>query len=150
MQPDVASMFLRMRKDLDDLVSKKLANPEVDIYDEGRLLMKAVYEVLEADRCQGSFTFGRKAKKPLALPKLADVTDVKGLLQTVLMKAGKKPPQYKTRMIKGHQYQSSIEVKGRGFTGEPAPSKKQAEKNVSTMALEWITGLSKTKKERMA
>ena len=149
MEREVASMYLRLRKELDELLSKKLANPEMDVYEEGMPLMRAVFEVLQADRCQGSFTFGRKAKNQKSTTQV-DVTDVKGLLQTVLLRAGKKPPVYKTRMVKGHQYQSSIEVKGRGFTGEPASSKKAAEKNVSTMALEWITGLSKSKKERLA
>ena len=79
-----------------------------------------------------------------------DVTNVKGLLQTVLLRAGKKPHVYKTRMVKGHQYQSSIEMKGRGFTREPASSKKTIEKNVSTMAYEWITGFSKSKKKWLA
>jgi len=150
MQPEVASMYLRLRNELDELLTKKLENPEVDIFDDGRLLMKAVFDVLEADRCEGSFTFGRKVKIQPSMPKPMDVTDVKGLLQTLMMRAGKKAPQYRTRMVKGHQYQSSVEVKGKLFTGDPAPSKKQAEKNASSLALEYLTGLSMTKKERMA
>jgi ATP-dependent RNA helicase DHX36 len=145
MDPSVALMYLRLRKELDDLISRKLANPELNIFEEGKVLMRAVFEVLDADQCEGSFTFGRKLKTPRPLSK-SDSSDVKGLLQTVLQRAGKKPPVYRTRMMKGQLYQSSIEVKGRGFTGDPAISKKLAEKNVSTMALEWLTGLSKPKR----
>lgn len=145
MEPSVALMYLRLRKELDDLISRKLANPELNIYEEGKVLMRAVFEVLDADRCEGSFTFGRKVKAPKPLSK-SDTSDVKGLLQTLLLRAGKKPPVYRTRMVKGQLYQSSIEVKGRGFTGEPATSKKLAEKNVSAAALEWLTGLSKPKR----
>lgn len=145
MEPSVALMYLRLRKELDDLISRKLANPELNVYEEGKVLMRAVFEVLDADQCEGSFTFGRKAKTPKPASK-SDKSDVKGLLQTLLLRAGKKPPVYKTRMLKGQLYQSSIEVKGRGFTGEPATSKKLAEKNVSAVALEWLTGLSKPKR----
>lgn len=142
MEPNVALMYLRLRKELDDLISRKLANPGLNIYEEGKVVMRAVFEVLDADQCQGSFTFGRKVKAPKPLSK-SDSSDVKGLLQTLLLRAGKKPPVYRTRMVKGHLYQSSIDVKGRGFTGEPATSKKLAERNVSATALEWLTGLSK-------
>lgn len=144
MEPGVALMYLRLRKELDDLIIRKLANPELNVYEEGKVLMRAVFEVLDADRCDGSFTFGRKVKTPKPLSK-SDTSDVKGLLQTLLQRAGKKVPVYRTRMLKGQLYQSSIEVKGRGFTGDPASSKKQAERNVSTVALEWLTGLSKSK-----
>lgn len=146
MEPEVASMYLRLRKELEDLTSRKLANPELDVYDEGRVLMRAVFEVLDADQCEGSFTFGRKVKQPKPLSRSGDTSDVKGLLQTLLLRAGKKPPVYRTRMVKGQLYQSSIEVKGRGFTGEPSSSKKMAEKNVSAAALEWLTGLSKPRR----
>jgi len=145
MEPSVAHMYLRLRNELDDLISRKLANPELNIFEEGKFLMRAVFEVLDADQCEGSFTFGRKVKAPKPLSK-SDTADVKGLLQTVLTRAGKKPPVYRTRMVKGHLYQSSIDVKGRGFTGEPATSKKRAEMNVSAAALEWLTGLSKSKR----
>ncbi|XP_024401897.1 DExH-box ATP-dependent RNA helicase DExH3 [Physcomitrium patens] len=146
MEPSVALMYLRLRKELDDLISRKLANPEMSIYEEGKVLMRAVFEVLDADQCEGSFTFGRKVKASKPLTRSSDSSDVKGLLQTLLLRAGKKPPVYRTRMVKGNLYQSSIEVKGRGFTGDPASSKKVAEKNVSAMALEWLTGLSKPKR----
>ncbi|KAG0562821.1 hypothetical protein KC19_9G173900 [Ceratodon purpureus] len=145
MEPSVALMYLRLRKELDDLISRKLANPELNIYEEGKVLMRAIFEVLDADQCEGSFTFGRKVKSSKPLSK-SDTSDVKGLLQTLLLRAGKKAPVYKTRMVKGQRYQSSIEVKGRGFTGDPATSKKLAERNVSTMALEWLTGISKSKR----
>ena len=145
MEPSVALMYLRLRKELDDLISSKLANPELNIYEEGKVLMKAVFEVLDADQCEGAFTFGRKVKTPKPMSK-SDTTDVKGLLQTILQRAGKKPPVYRTRMVKGGLYQSSIEVKSRGFTGDPATSKKLAERNVSAVALEWLTGLSKPKR----
>lgn len=122
----------------------QLANPQLDVYKEGGNLMTGFLNLVHGDDCEGKWVYGRKPAK-VDPPKLFDFLDVKTLLFNLLRKSSKKMPVYKTREMKGNQFQSVIEVKGHVFLGQPAVGKKQAERNASEVALEWLTGVSISK-----
>lgn len=49
MELSVVFMYLRLWKELDDLILRKLVNLEMSIYEEGKVFMRVVFEVLDVD-----------------------------------------------------------------------------------------------------
>ncbi|KAL3685906.1 hypothetical protein R1sor_003928 [Riccia sorocarpa] len=137
-EPEVASTILMLREELDELIQKKLEDPKLDIHQEGPYLIQAVLALLHGDQCEGRFVFGRKAsvKKDRSSPE--PLEDVKGQLQQLVQRGGRAAPRYKTKGVARGAFQSTVLVKGKTFLGKPASSKKQAEKNASRVALEWV------------
>jgi ATP-dependent RNA helicase DHX36 len=64
MEPELAEIYLKIKEDLDELIQKKLQNPNMDIYKDGHHLLQAFHELLLADQCNGRFVFGRQVKRP--------------------------------------------------------------------------------------
>ncbi|CAM6093452.1 unnamed protein product [Calypogeia fissa] len=146
MPRDVATTILMLRDELDDLVLRRLRDPNMDLNEDASLLLEATVELLRGDDCTGTFVYGRKASVPQAKqtgqqqqqPKGTE-GDIKGLLQQLVQKGGKfPPPKYKTKEAARGGFQSTVLVKGKSFLGKPAPNKKQAEKNASSLAIEWF------------
>ncbi|KAJ7527492.1 hypothetical protein O6H91_16G057600 [Diphasiastrum complanatum] len=145
MSSEMATTVLRLRQELDSMLHKKLANPALDIYSESQYLMEAILELLHGDNCEGTFVFGKqlKIKKSAASADTSsnkDNTDLKGYLQTLLQRAGYQIPKYQTKSLKGH-FVSCVEARGKRFIGEPASSKRLAEKSAAAAAVEWFLGL---------
>ncbi|XP_024515116.1 DExH-box ATP-dependent RNA helicase DExH3 [Selaginella moellendorffii] len=145
MKVDVANTVMRLRQEMDKLILRKLANPSMDIYTENKELVDAAFELMRGDDCSGSFVFGRATKgsgfsKGSAELQDKGTPDTKGILQTLVQRAGFAVPTYQTRSS-GSQFISCVVVRGKKFIGEPAESKKQAEKNAAAMAAEWLTSL---------
>ncbi|KAL2652355.1 hypothetical protein R1flu_020483 [Riccia fluitans] len=137
MDPELATMILRLREELDELIQRKLEHPKLDVHGEGNYLVQAVLELLHGDHCEGRFVFGRKASVKEDKTSQEPQENVKGLLQQ-LVKRGP-APMYKTKRVSRGGFQSTVMVKGKIFLGKPASSKKQAEKNASKVALEWFS-----------
>ncbi|KAG6543957.1 hypothetical protein Mapa_014581 [Marchantia paleacea] len=140
MDRDLATMILMLRVELDELVQRKLEDPEMDIHTEGYNLIEAILELLHGDECQGKFVYGRKiaSHSQKDKPVQEEEEDVKGLLQQLVQRGGKAPPKWKTKAHSCGGFQSTVIVRSKSFLGKPASSKKQAEKNASKVALEWV------------
>lgn len=109
--------------------------------------MLAVQELVAGDQCEGRFVFGRDTKRPsqpqLEENKLSkDGTNPKSLLQTLLMRAGHSPPNYKTKHLKTNEFRALVEFKGMQFVGKPQRNKTLAEKDAAVEALAWLTHTS--------
>ncbi|KAL2653940.1 hypothetical protein R1flu_022068 [Riccia fluitans] len=138
MDPDLATMILMVRDEMDELIQRKLEDPKLDFHEEGKYLVEAVLELLHGDQCEGQFVFGRKASGKKDKTSQETQEDVKGFLQQLVQRGGKPAPRYKTKGMSRGGFQSTVMVKGKAFLGKPASSKKQAEKNASKVALEWL------------
>ncbi|EPS71150.1 hypothetical protein M569_03608, partial [Genlisea aurea] len=126
-----------------------LQQPGIDIHTEGKYLMHAVEELVAGDQCEGRFVFGRQAKKKPPSSSASkeeqftkDGSNPKGLLQTLLMRAGHSPPKYKTKHLKSNEFRAMVEFKGMQFVGKPKRSKVLAEKDAAIEALAWLTHTS--------
>ncbi|KAL3685927.1 hypothetical protein R1sor_003949 [Riccia sorocarpa] len=60
-QPEVATTIMLLREELDELIQKKLEDPNLNILEEGPYLIEAVLALLHGHHCEGHFVFGRKA-----------------------------------------------------------------------------------------
>lgn len=124
-------------------------NPKLDINNHNELL-SAVRLVVADDQCDGRFVFGRriptpskkevkvKSKDTLFLSSGSD--NSKNHLQTLLSRAGHEPPTYKTKQLKNNKFRSTVIFNGLDFVGQPCSSKKLAEKDAASEALQWLTG----------
>lgn len=103
------------------------------------------------DQCDGRFVFGRRIPTPSNKEfktKSRDSTfltssggdNAKNELQTVLSRAGHQPPAYKTKQLKNNKFRSTVIINGLDFVGQPCTSKKLAEKDAASEALQWLTG----------
>ncbi|XP_071703455.1 DExH-box ATP-dependent RNA helicase DExH3 isoform X2 [Rutidosis leptorrhynchoides] len=151
MDPSLAESFVKLKQELDQLLQKKLKDPNIDIHKEGKYLMLAVQEIVSGDQCDGRFVFGRESKR------LKESTDndnftrdganPKSLLQTLLMRAGHTPPKYKTKHLKTNEFRALVEFKGMQFVGKPKRNKQLAERDAAVEALGWLTQTSGSNKQ---
>ncbi|CAH9086962.1 unnamed protein product [Cuscuta europaea] len=143
MDPSLAACYMNLKEQLDELLQKKLEDPDKDMHKEGRYLMLAVQELVSSDQCEGRFVFGRESKKPKESSNddrfTRDGTNPKSLLQTLLMRAGHHPPKYKTKHLKTNEFRALVEFKGMQFVGKPKRNKVLAEKDAAIEALAWLT-----------
>ncbi|KAL3829852.1 hypothetical protein ACJIZ3_018654 [Penstemon smallii] len=148
MDQNLAECYVKLKQELDELLHKKLQDPSMDIYKEGKYLMHAVQELVSGDQCEGRFVFGRESKKPRGESIdnndrfTKDGTNPKSLLQTLLMRAGHSPPKYKTKHLKTNEFRALVEFKGMQFVGKPKRNKTLAEKDAAIEALAWLTNTS--------
>lgn len=150
MKPALAVTYLNLKKEIDELIQKKLLDPKLDMrsYDE---LFSAVRLLVSEDQCEGRFIFGRqvsaaskKAKMAQAGTKGGGGENSKSHLQTLLARAGHGSATYKTTQLKNNQFRSKVIFNGLDFVGQPRGSKKEAEKEAAAEALQWLTGESQS------
>lgn len=151
--PDTTLFFCMCHCCLSQLLDPKL---KMQSYDE---LFSAVRLLVSEDQCEGRFVFGhkvsamsKKAKKAQQGEKVGGDGDgkvgggggenSKSYLQTMLVRAGRLSPIYKTTQLKHNQFRSKVIFNGLEFVGQPRGSKKEAEKEAATEALQWLTGES--------
>eukprot|EP00268_Persea_americana_P060367 TRINITY_DN7508_c0_g2_i2.p1 TRINITY_DN7508_c0_g2~~TRINITY_DN7508_c0_g2_i2.p1 ORF type:complete len:1202 (-),score=258.97 TRINITY_DN7508_c0_g2_i2:563-4168(-) len=146
MKPALADTYLKLKRELDELIHDKLLNPTTDILANGNIL-SAVRLLVSEDHCEGKFVFGRQELKPskllAVLSKAAagsGAENAKNQLQTLLSRAGHGAPVYKTKSLKTNQFRAAVEFNGMQFIGQPCNSKKLAEKDAAAEALQWLTG----------
>ncbi|XP_010926080.1 DExH-box ATP-dependent RNA helicase DExH3 [Elaeis guineensis] len=145
MKPDLASTYLHLKRELEELIQNKLLNPRMDIQTSEELL-SAIRLLVTEDPCSGRFVFGRQELKPKKSKSLLPTNsggggdNPKSQLQTLLTRAGHDNPTYKTKQLKNHQFRSMVEFNGMQFVGQPCGSKKLAEKDAASEALEWLNG----------
>ncbi|KAI3664863.1 hypothetical protein L6452_43472 [Arctium lappa] len=151
MDPTLAESYVSLKQELDQLLQKKLKDPNVDIHKEGKYLMLAIQELVAGDLCEGRFVFGRESKKPKESPEndsfTRDGANPKSLLQTLLMRAGHSPPKYKTKHLKTNEFRALVEFKGMQFVGKPKRNKQLAERDAAIEAMAWLTYTSGAKKD---
>lgn len=151
MDPTLAECYVKLKQELDNLLQKKLQDPGLDIHKEGKYLMLAVQELVSGDQCEGRFVFGRESKKPKEISEsdrfTRDGANPKGLLQTLLMRAGHSPPKYKTKHLKTNEFRALVEFKGMQFVGKPKKNKQLAERDAAIEALAWLTHTSDNKQD---
>ncbi|TXG57279.1 hypothetical protein EZV62_018592 [Acer yangbiense] len=166
MNPAVADMYVRVRRELDGLIQNKLLNPRMDMHTHHDLL-SAVQLLVSEDHCEGRFVFGRQVlqpSKPLVTatqpvsrtesqvsPALISRTESgpggdnsKSQLQTLLTRAGYAAPTYKTKQSMSNQFQAMVEFNGMQIMGQPCSNKKSAEKDAAAEALMWLMGETQT------
>ncbi|KAL3640746.1 hypothetical protein CASFOL_015714 [Castilleja foliolosa] len=153
MTPDLAAIYLDIKRELDELVQKKLLNPKLDMECHNELLT-AVRLLVSEDRCEGRFVFGRqisasskKVKKDIQSGLVnggGNNHNSKTHLQTMLARAGHQPPSYKTKPLKNNKFKCTVMFNGLDFVGQPCGSKKEAEKDAAAEALRWLTGDSQS------
>lgn len=153
MKPDLAATYLTLKKELDELVHKKLLNPKLDIQCQDELLT-AVRLLVSEDQCEGRFVYGRqvsttskKTKKDISLTNDCAGDNSKSRLQTLLTRAGHQSPTYKTAPLKNNKFKSTVIFNGLDFAGRACSSKKEAEKDAAAEALQWLTGESQSSQE---
>ncbi|XP_011078760.1 DExH-box ATP-dependent RNA helicase DExH3 isoform X2 [Sesamum indicum] len=144
MKPELAATYLSMKRELDELVQRKLLNPKLDIQCHEDLL-RAVRLLVSEDQCEGRFVFGRQISTSSKKTKSSGLANeggdnAKSHLQTLLGRAGHQPPSYKTNQLKNNKFRSTVVFNGLNFVGQPCGSKKEAEKAAAAEALTWLTG----------
>ncbi|MQM15968.1 hypothetical protein Taro_048919 [Colocasia esculenta] len=145
MKPDLAETYLKLKRELDELVLHKLLNPKMDTGASEELL-SAVRLLVAEDPCSGRFVFGRQELKPVKsrsiLPGCSGGggDNPKSQLQTLVTRAGHSAPNYTTKQMKNSQFRATVEFHGMQFVGQPCSNKKLAEKDAATEALEWLIG----------
>lgn len=150
MKPSLSDMYLSLKRELDDLIQKKLLDPKLDMMSYYRLI-SAVRLLVSEDKCEGRFVFGRqvavpqkKATKVVAKNEYTGAQNggdnSKSQLQTLLARAGHGAPIYKTKQLKNNQFRSTVVFNGLNFSGQPCSSKKVAEKNAAAEAILWLKG----------
>ncbi|EMS45503.1 ATP-dependent RNA helicase Dhx29 [Triticum urartu] len=146
MSRDLASTYLNLKGELENLIHCKLQNPRIDIQTSEELL-SAVRLLVTEDPCSGRFVYGRqepRSKKAKTMISSASVASMdrggggghggdnpKNQLQTLLTRAGHDNPSYKTKQIKNTLFRSTVEFNGMQFVGQPCANKKLAEKDAA-------------------
>jgi ATP-dependent RNA helicase DHX36 len=156
MNPDLAGTFTSLKKELEELIQKKLANPKLVINNENELLY-AVRMLVSEDRCEGRFVYGRqepksinKNAKDVNMGKIIDTAggdNSKNQLQTVFARAGHATPTYKTSQLENNRFRATVYFNGLDFVGQPCTSKKLAEKDAAGAALQWLMGETKSSQQ---
>ncbi|XP_029125499.1 DExH-box ATP-dependent RNA helicase DExH5, mitochondrial isoform X2 [Cajanus cajan] len=156
MKPAVADMYQSIRKELENLIQRKLQSPLMSIHSFHELLF-AIRLLICNDKCEGRFVFSSQLLKPsmMALEqKLVSRTDSgpggdnsKGQLQTLLTRAGYGAPFYITKQLKNNQFQATVEFNGVQIMGHPYNNKKNAEKDAAAEALQWLMDRRQTGNE---
>ncbi|KAL0464181.1 UNVERIFIED_CONTAM: DExH-box ATP-dependent RNA helicase DExH3 [Sesamum latifolium] len=135
MKPELAATYLSMKRELDELVQRKLLNPKLDIQSHEDLL-RAVRLLVSEDQCEGRFVFGRQISTSSKKTKNSGLANgggdnAKSHLQTLLGRAGHQPPSYKTKQLKTNKFRSTVVFNGLDFVGQPCGSKKRGRKSSS-------------------
>ncbi|KAJ0106148.1 hypothetical protein Patl1_19734 [Pistacia atlantica] len=170
MEPALADMYLSLKQEINELIQKKLLNPEMDMQVHNELLM-AVRLLVSKDKCEGRFVDDhqvpepsqKEAKVTLPVPGMVSEgggdnskTELQTLgmvskggddnskteLQTLAVKAGQEVPTYETNELKGNQFLSTVIVNGSDFFGQPCSSKEDAENDAAAAALLWLKGFN--------
>lgn len=160
MKPPLADTYLNLKRELEELIQKKLLNPKLDIqiYEQ---LVAAVRLLILDDPCEGRFVFGRQGRQrqfpscpePKPSKPVANVSkngdgpggdNSKSQLQTLVTRAGHEAPTYKTTQLPNNQFRTTVEFNGMQFIGHPCHNKKLAEKDAAAEALKWLTGGTKS------
>ncbi|KAK7320141.1 hypothetical protein RJT34_04875 [Clitoria ternatea] len=145
MKPELAKTYLSLKRELEELVQRKLLDPMLDIQSHSELL-SAIRFLVSEDQCDGRFVFGRQVLPQLKKEKKSRSDggggddNSKNLLQTFLNRAGHQSPTYKTNQLKNNQFRSTVIFNGLNFVGKPCGSKKEAEKAAAAEALLWLKG----------
>ncbi|XP_062145221.1 DExH-box ATP-dependent RNA helicase DExH5, mitochondrial [Alnus glutinosa] len=152
MNPSLADMYQSLRKELDELIQKKLLCPRMDI-DTHHELLSTVRLLVSEDQCDGRFVFGRQVLKPSKTSVMATKPSLvsriesgpggdnsKSQLQTLITRAGYVAPIYKTKQLKNNQFRATVEFNGMQIMGQPCNNKKSAEKDAAAEALQWLMG----------
>ncbi|KAF5730335.1 DEA(D/H)-box RNA helicase family protein isoform 1 [Tripterygium wilfordii] len=152
MKPALAETYLNLKRELDELIQKKLLNPTsgMQFHDE---LLSAVRLLVSEDQCEGRFVFGRQAiapskkasegtspSSPLRGETGVEGANFKNKLQTLLARGGHGAPTYKTKQLKNNKFRATVIFNGLNFEGQPCNSKKLAEKDAAGQALLWLKG----------
>lgn len=128
-------------------------NPKLSMPTNNELL-SAIRLLVSEDQCEGRFVFNRQlptlskknTKKEILSSALLRNSNYDGggnsksQLQTLLARAGHGAPSYKTKQLKNDQFRTTVSFNGLDFVGSPCNSKKVAEKEAATEALQWLTG----------
>lgn len=150
MSPDLAETILQIRDELDDLLCRKMENPKLDIYKDGRYLIKAVTTLINGDQNLGAFAFMRaqtasdkqgeakRASKAKSTTNAKSADSAISVLHNWLQKTGQVLPSYTVKGPKKNMFQARVKCKGEYFIGKPATSKRQAERNAAAEALEGL------------
>lgn len=148
MNPSLANTYISLKRELNELVHKKLSDRNFDIGSHGELL-EAVKLLVSEDQCEGKFVYGRKPSPKKSAKELQkNVISTKGSggenpkshLQTLLARAGHQSPSYKITQLKNNKFRATVIFNGLNFAGQPSSSKKEAEKDAAAEALQWLTG----------
>ncbi|KAJ7975176.1 putative ATP-dependent RNA helicase [Quillaja saponaria] len=153
-RPALAETYLSLKRELEEVIQKKLLDPKLDIQYCSEIL-SAVRMLVSEDHCEGRFVFGWQVLAPLkketnemlvgkSPKKAAGVggDNSKNLLQTFLARAGHEPPTYNTKVtkqLKNNQFCSTVIFNGFNFVGHPCSNKKLAEKDAAEAVL-WLNG----------
>ncbi|KAF5180934.1 Dexh-box atp-dependent rna helicase dexh3 [Thalictrum thalictroides] len=162
MKPDLAATYLHLKRGLEELIQNKLMNPKMDI-EAHKDLLSAVRLLVSEDQCDGKFVFGRQVLKPskintseLLSSKTSSKSknggggdDSKNQLQTLLSRAGREAPTYRSKQLVNNQFRSMVEFNGMQFKGKPCSTKKLSEKDAAAEALQWLMGESKSDNEKV-
>ncbi|KAG6477020.1 hypothetical protein ZIOFF_066270 [Zingiber officinale] len=144
MKPELQSTYLSLKRELEELIQRKLVNPRMDIQSSEDLL-SAIRLLAAEDPCDGRFVVGRQELRPKAAKSLLESSsgggdNSKNQLQTLLSRAGHQNPTYKTKQLRNDRFRAMVEFNGMQFIGQPCNSKKLAEKDAASEALEWLKG----------
>ncbi|KAJ7243440.1 hypothetical protein O6H91_Y433800 [Diphasiastrum complanatum] len=156
MRRDLANLYVHLRNTLDTLLQKKFRSPSLNIYSEYSPLLMALQHLLHGDHCEGSFVSGcidlNKVNDLVALKSCGTSFNAKNELREQLQKEGIRiRPFLNTSIIKGpendRQFVSILQVRDLRFVGEPAKSKKQAERVVCADAVRWLRDPSNSREK---
>ncbi|XP_071694088.1 DExH-box ATP-dependent RNA helicase DExH5, mitochondrial-like isoform X2 [Rutidosis leptorrhynchoides] len=153
MAPEVAEMYKTLRREFDELFQNKLMNPKLSLHAH-RELLSAIQVLLSGDQCNGKFVFNHviptnsipslvSPSQPLPLVSTTESgpggDNSKSQLQTLLARAGYSTPIYRT-ILSNNQFRAICEINGLEIMGRPCNTKKQAEKDAASEALDWLLG----------
>lgn len=146
MHAPLAETILTLRRELDNVVYQKMENPKLDILQDNKRLLSAILDLLHGDKSEGKFWLPDAApKKPV---QTSTAICCKSLLNNRLSKAGYKAAKYTLKGFRNKTFEATVVVKGKRFKGKAAATKKQAEENVASDALDWLDGLAIAKEEK--
>ncbi|KAF2302260.1 hypothetical protein GH714_033906 [Hevea brasiliensis] len=97
MVPALGNTYLSLKRELEELIRKKLQDPNLDIQSDNELLM-AIRLLVSQDQCEGKFVFGRQLPAPSqkamkdAMTGKQPYDNSKNELQTLLVRAGHGAP----------------------------------------------------------
>ncbi|KAL5052429.1 hypothetical protein RYX36_033111 [Vicia faba] len=145
MKPELAKTYSTLKRELEELIQKKLLDPMLDRQSYNELL-SAVRLLVSEDNCDGRFVYGHQVLPQLKKAEKSKSGDglkgdnSKNQLQTFLSRAGHQPPTYKTQQLRNTQFRSTVIFNGLDFVGQPCSSKKLAEKSAAAEAILWLKG----------
>lgn len=145
MSPSLTKTTLQLREELDHILQRKMQNPQLDIYEDSKHLINAVTTMITGDENLGSFDIvgtrtaldkPKEAKKKVVQDPGSQ--NVLAVLNNLLQRSGQALPRYNVKGPKKDMFQARVKCKGQYFIGKPATTKRQAERNAATEALEWL------------